>query len=397
MFRRLAFLWAIVLAGGVLVPAAVVDPKQLSDRSTNALYNLDFNIAEQGYETLTREYPDNPDYLNALASAIWLRITFDQQKLNLESFSGHVTFGTRESTDDVNPADEKRLRDTVNAAIAKADALLKKNPKDVHARYEKGVAYATLASFEGTVKRSYVSALGNAKAAKSIDQDVLKQDPGFDDARTSIGTYDYIIAALNPIVRLGLSIYGLNTSGKEAGINQLETAAANGKNTSTDAKLILSIIYSREKRYDDALRMMTQLHSQYPRNFLFELAQASTYSKMKHFDEARRVYQGVLLKIQSNKDGYQRVRTEKVYYLLGIDDINSEQFDTAVEDFSRVTAGKNAIPDEKASAHLWIGKIFDSKKDRTRALEQYNAAALLNCSADLKAEALKYKRRPFGE
>ena len=190
---------------------------------------------------------------------------------------------------------------------------------------------------------------------------------------------------------------GTGNAGKEAGINQLETAAANGKNTSTDAKLILSIIYSREKRYDDALRMMTQLHSQYPRNFLFELAQASTYSKMKHFDEARRVYQGVLLKIQSNKDGYQRVRTEKVYYLLGIDDINSEQFDTAVEDFSRVTAGKNSIPDEKASAHLWIGKIFDSKKDRTRALEQYNAAALLNCSADLKAEALKYKRRPFGE
>jgi tetratricopeptide (TPR) repeat protein len=397
MFRRFAFLSAIVLACRVYAIAGFQDPKQLYDRSTTALYNLDFNIAEQGYETLTREYPDNPDYWNALASGIWLRITFDQQKLNLESFSGHVTFGTRESTDDVSPTDEKRLRETVATAIAKADALLKKNAKDVHARYEKGVAYATLASFEGTVKRSYVSALGNAKTAKSLDQEVLKQDPSIDDARTSIGTYDYVIAALHPIVRLGLSIYGLSTAGKEAGIQQLETAAANGKNTSTDAKLILSIIYSREKRYDDALRMMKQLHSTYPRNFLFEMAEASTYGKMKRYDEARRTYLEVLAKIQTKKDGYDRVRVEKVYYLLGIDDIHKEQFDMALDDFSRVTAGKNATPDEKASAHLWIGKIFDSKKDRSHAVEQYDAAASLNCSADLKAEALKYKRRPFGE
>ena len=397
MFRRFAFLWAIVLAFSVLAPAAVVDPKELYDRSTNAMYNLDFNIARQGYETLTREHPDDPVYWNALASSIWLKITFDQQKLNLESFSGKTTFGTDESRDEVNPSDEKKLRDTVNVAIQKADALIKKNAKDVHARYEKGLAYATLASFEGTVKRSYVSALGNSKIAKSIDQDVLKQDPNFDDARTSVGTYDYVIAALPGIVRLGLSIYGLSTAGKESGIQQLETAAAKGKNTSTEAKMILAIIYSRERRYDDALRMMTQLHTTYPRNFLFEMSEASTYSKMKRYSDARNVYQQVLLKIQSKRDGYERVRTEKVYYLLGIDDIHLEQFDKAIDDFSRVTAGKNATPDEKASSHLWIGKIFDSKRDRNHAVEQYDAAVALDCNAKLKAEALEYKRRPYGD
>src|SRR6516162_7626618 len=86
MFRRVAFLWALVLASSLLAPAAVVDPKQVYDRSTTAMYNLDFSTAEQGYETLTREYPESPDYWNALASSIWLKVTFKQQKLNLESF-----------------------------------------------------------------------------------------------------------------------------------------------------------------------------------------------------------------------------------------------------------------------------------------------------------------------
>src|SRR5262249_53892708 len=129
MFRRLPFVVLIVVfACGVFVSAAAVDPKQLYDQSTDAMYNLDFNTAQRGYGTLTRDYPDNPDYWNALASSIWLKITLDQQKLNLESFSGRSTFGTKDSHEKVTPEDEKRLRDSIKIAIDKADAILKKNP-----------------------------------------------------------------------------------------------------------------------------------------------------------------------------------------------------------------------------------------------------------------------------
>jgi tetratricopeptide (TPR) repeat protein len=196
---------------------------------------------------------------------------------------------------------------------------------------------------------------------------------------------------------MGLSIFGVSTAGKEAGIRQLETAAAKGKNASTDAKMVLSVIYSREKRYDDALRMMTDLHTAYPRNFLFEMAKASTYGKMKRYDDARRTYQQVLSKIESKKDGYEHIRVGKVYFLLGIDDIHAEQFERAVDDFSRVTGGKDATPDEKGDAHMWVGKIYDSKKDRSHALEQYEAILTLDCRSELKTEAQKYKRRAWGE
>ena len=82
--------------------AVAADPQTIYQESATALYNLDFSTAQHGYETLTQDYPENPDYWNALASSVWLKIIYDQQKLNIESFSGRATFGTRESKDAVN-------------------------------------------------------------------------------------------------------------------------------------------------------------------------------------------------------------------------------------------------------------------------------------------------------
>src|SRR5438552_14154092 len=101
MFSR--YLPVVFILFGFCLPAAATDLQQLYQQSTDALYNLDFNIAQQGYETLTREYPDNPDYWNALASSVWLRILYEQEKLSIEGFSGN-SLGTKDSKDSVNAA-----------------------------------------------------------------------------------------------------------------------------------------------------------------------------------------------------------------------------------------------------------------------------------------------------
>src|SRR5262245_573075 len=284
-------------------PADLANPSRLYADSTNALYNLDFSTAQRGYEALTRSYPDNPDYWNALASSQWLKITYDQQKLNIESFSGKASFGTKESKEGVTPEEEKRLRDTVAMAMAKAQAILDKNPKDIRALYAMGIANATMASFESTVKRSYLTAHSKAKAARNFHQQVLKLDPNFDDARLSVGTYDYVIGVIPSFFRLLLAPLGVRSAGKDAGIQQLETAASKGKIASTDARMVLAVVYVREKKYDEALELINDLHGRYPRNFLFELAKGSIYGKMMKGDDAVHVYQEGLAKVQAKKDG----------------------------------------------------------------------------------------------
>src|SRR5205085_11505596 len=98
----------------------------------------------------------------------------------------------------------KRLRETIATAIAKADAMLKRNPKDVRALYAKGISNATLASFEAAAKRSYFSAGSKAKTARDLHQQVLTLDPTFDDARMSVGAYNYVLGVVPTFSRLPL-------------------------------------------------------------------------------------------------------------------------------------------------------------------------------------------------
>src|SRR5439155_17086673 len=299
MMSRCPFVCLIVLVCGLVQSADASDQKQIYGQSADALYNLDFSTAQRGYETLTRESPDNPDYWNALASSIWLKIIYDQQKLNIESFSGNSSFGTKESKDAVNPADEKRLRETLATAMSKAEALLKENPNDVRALYALGVSNATLASFEGSAKRSYLAAHSKAKTARNLHQQVLKLDPTFDDARLAVGTYDYVIGVIPAFFRFLLAPLGVRSAGKDEGIRELETAAAKGKMASTDARMVLTVVYAREKKYDQALNLINELHGKYPRNFLFELAKGSIYGKMMKGDDAVHVYEDVLAKVHA--------------------------------------------------------------------------------------------------
>src|SRR5215510_5307260 len=389
------YVWlSIMLLVGFVATAAALDPKVIYDQSTDALYNLDFNTAQHGYETLTHDYPDNPDYWNALAASIWLRIMYEQQKLNVESFSG-ISLGTKDSRDAVNPAAEKRLRDTIATAIAKCDAMLKKNPKDIRALYAKGIANATLASFEASAKRSYLSAGSKAKAARDLHQQVLEMDPTFDDARLSVGAFNYVVGVIPGFVRFLLLPLGIRSAGKELGIQQLETAAAKGKTNSTDARMMLIVVYNREKRYDDALKIVSELHMRYPRNFIFEMAKASTYGKMKRWDDAVQTYEQILAKVEGKKDGYERLAPHKVYYLLGTSNVERLQLGSAIDAFGHVAKSKDVPANDKANAYLSIGKIYDSGGQRTLALQQYDAILALDCDSNIKAQAEEFKHKPY--
>jgi tetratricopeptide (TPR) repeat protein len=188
---------------------------------------------------------------------------------------------------------------------------------------------------------------------------------------------------------------GIKSAGKDLGIKQLETAAAKGKNTSTDARMMLIVVYNREKRYDQALQMVNALHARYPRNFIFELAKGSIYGKLKRWDEAVETYQLIINKVAAKKDGYERLAPHKVYYALATSQVERFQFTAALDAFSHVTKSKEASADDKAGAHLWMGKIYDSGGQRDEALKQYNAILALDCDDDLKSQAQQYKRKPF--
>ena len=77
--------------------------------------------------------------------------------------------------------------------------------------------------------------------------------------------------------------------GRERGIQMLqETAAAGGENR-TDAMFALVLVYNRERRYDDALRVLQELRQLYPRNRLVLLEAGSTALRAGRAEQAEAV------------------------------------------------------------------------------------------------------------
>jgi tetratricopeptide (TPR) repeat protein len=390
------FLLALLTVGSLSVcPVLAADPQRTYADGVDAIYSLDFAAAEASFLTLTKDYPENPDYWNGLASSYWLRILYNQQKLNMESFSGKDSFGTSDSKDGVSPAEETQLRQTVDRAIALSDALLKKDPKNVRALYAKGASYATLATFEATIQRAWLSAARKAKTARNLHKEALSIDQNFNDARTSVGIYNYAVGSLSWGSRFLVRMVGLGGDGKEAGIRDLETAAAKGVRAAVDAKMLLIVVYGREQLYDKALKLINEVHAKYPRNFMLDMTKGSIYGKMKRWDLAGQNYRQVVEKINARKDGYERMRIEKVYYELANSEFQAQNFDEATRTFALVTAGVNATPNEKATAHLWMGRMSDSRRDRSDALKHYNAILTLQADPGIKSDAQRHIKNAF--
>jgi len=365
------------------------------DKALHGLYSLDFAEAEVMFLSLTEREPNNPRLWNFLASSIWLKVIYEQEKLNLESFSGSRLGGAR-SNDLVSDEREGRLREVLAHAISVAGAKLEVDPDNIDALYATGVAYLTLASFEATVKRSYFAANRAASRAREAHLRVLTLDPSFNDARLTIGAIDYAVGVLPSVVRMIIGVLGISGD-KEGGIKQLQYAAELGENNGTNAKMILVVVYNRERKYDESLSVLADLHSMYPRNFLLEISSAYVFQRLEDWDAAVRVYEAVLEKVDTGKDGYERLKSESVLFKIGEAHIKRRDADAAMAAFQEILEIQDSTEELQARSHLWLGKIFDTQDQRDRALSAYETVLTLDAHRDIHAEANRHVRRPFDD
>jgi tetratricopeptide (TPR) repeat protein len=385
----------LVLSGTLFAQAAPA-PKAVYDEGVSHLYNLDFAEAEKDFLSLTKADPNNPDYWNILATSYWLKILFNQQKFNMESFSQKDKFGTDDSKDTGFEAEEKQFRDAIDKAIAAADSILKKDAKNINAHYAKGVSYASLGSFEATIRRSWVAAARKAKAARDEHQQVLAMDPNYNDARAAVGIYNYAVGSLSWTAKALVWMVGLGSGDKAGGIKDIELAASKGTRAVVDSKMLLVVVYGREWQFEKARKLLDELHARFPRNFMFDMTKASLFAKEKKWDQAAQTYMQMIEKQRAKKDGYDRIRLEKLQYELANAYFQGQKFGDAIPAFEIVIKGAGATPNEKANSHLWVGRMNDTSNHRDVAIQHYNAVLALNCDPSLKSDARALLKKPFG-
>ena len=276
-----------VLLAAALPAMANPESEALRARAASHTYNLEHDLALATLRQAVAADPQDPGAYRGLASSLWLSITFRRGNMTVDDYLG------RPNKPNTNPLPTPPVdavtgfRDAIEKAIALARQRIAKNPKDADAHYQLGAAVGLRASYTATVEGSVMGAFRAAREAYDEEEQTLALQPQRKDAGLIVGTYRYIVAALSLPLRMVAYVAGFG-GGKEKGITQIEEAAAYGGDNQTEARFALILLYNREQRYDDALKVLAALRERYPRNRLLWLESGSTSLRAGRAGEAER-------------------------------------------------------------------------------------------------------------
>ncbi|MDQ5846265.1 MAG: hypothetical protein M3539_13325 [Acidobacteriota bacterium] len=345
-----------------------------------ALYNFDYDKALKDFKEMDRRYPTHPAGPQLLAARVWIKTLYESRRLQSSLYSSESFYSSGD--DKVDPKVVNEFRLLTREARRRSDARLKQNPKDVEALYWLGATEGLKASFEEAVERRHLAALRDGDDAVDHHREVLKLDPNFLDATLTIGLYEYVVGSLPLPIKVIAGVTGFRGS-KKRGLEMLERLAKEGEWANADAKTLLIVLYTREKRYQDALTHAREMIVKYPRNYLFRLEAASALvaqaegerkagnaaAAVKSEREAFAVFDD-LLRDRSVRDTVSKV-LDLVHFKYGEVLLTAGEGARAAQEFLAATKAERADPALVTMAHLYAARAFDLSGKRNEALAQY--------------------------
>jgi tetratricopeptide (TPR) repeat protein len=379
---------------------------ELRAQGSEALFNLDYDVARQKFNELSRLYPDDPTGPQMLATTLWLETLNQARRLQAAVYSTQSFYSKTEDKPD--PRLVRDFTDLTRQATRLATARLKLNPRDPQTLYVLGVIDSLKASFAATVERRFLAALRDGSRGVDRHRDVIKLDPTFHDAELTIGMYDYVVGTLPLPVKILASIAGARGS-KKRGIQMLERVAKGGNLVRDDAKVLLIAIYKREKRFPEALALSRELHQRYPRNYLFSLETADTLvsqaalerqaRKTKEADsmesEALNTLEN-LLHESSVADAAPRA-LDLIHFRYGEALLLMGQPVRAAGEFLAATTVRRADAGMVSRAHLRAAQAFDTAGKRNEALAEYRVVLSRPNIYDSHEQARRGEKKPYKE
>jgi len=385
-------------------PADNTKLDSLRKSGVEALYNLDYEQAQKDFKEIVRLYPNHPAGPQLLAARVWIKTLYESRRLQSSLYSSESFYSSGD--DKVDPKIISEFRNLTREAKRLADLRLKKNPKDVEALYWLGAEEGLKASFEEAVERRHYAALRDGNDSVNHHREVLKIDPNFIDVGITIGLYEYAVGSLPLPIKVMAGITGFRGS-KKKGLAMIERVASEGNWARDDARTLLIVLYTREKRYPEALAHARELTAKYPRNYLFRLEaadalvlQAEVERKNKNIEAAVKAEREAfamfenLLHDRSVRDTVSRA-LDLVHFKYGEVLLTAGEGDRAAKEFLSATKVERAEPTLVTMAHLYAARAFDLAGKRDDALSQYREVLTRPDIYAAHEEAKKGLRQPF--
>jgi tetratricopeptide (TPR) repeat protein len=406
LFSVVACVGALAQSGDDKKGPAAVSPRleELQEKGSEAIFNLDYDVARQRFKEMGRLYPDDPTGPQMLATTLWLETLNQARRLQSAIYSTQSFYaGTEEKPD---PRVVQDFRDLTRQATQLAKARLQRNPRDSQALYVLGATESLRAAFAATVERRFIAALTSGSSGVETQRDVLKLDPKFHDAELTIGMYDYIVGTLPLPVRMLASIAGAHGS-KKRGIETLERVAKEGQWTRDDAKVLLIAIYKKEKRFPEALALSRELQEKYPRNYLFRLetadalvSQAETGRQASKTKEAEAMESEAVSTFETMLHerpaaGAAARALDLIHFRYGEALLLMGRAERAAREFLAATTVSEADAGTISRAHLRAAQAFDLAGKRSEALAEYRVVLSRPNIYDSYDQARRGQKEPY--
>lgn len=369
-----------------------------------ALFNLDYERAHKDFRELARLFPAHPAGPQFQAAALWIETLYETRRLQASLYSSDSFYSPND--DKADPKVVEQFRVWTREAKKLAEARLKQNPKDADAHYYLGATAGLKASFEEAVERRHFAAMRDGSDAVDHHREVVRLDPNYRDAEITIGLYDYVVGTLPLAAKILVGVTGIRGSRKR-GLATIERVTREGKWARDDARTLLIVLYTRERRYAETLTLARELAAKYPRNYLFRLeaadalvAQAAIERKANHAGavasaerEAFATFEELL---HDNKVRDTAARAlDLIHFKYGEALLTAGQPDRATKEFLATTSLPGAEPGLVTMAHLFAARSLDIAGRRNEALAEYRAVLARTNVYDAHDLAKKGLKEPF--
>ena len=378
--------------------------EELRRSGLEALYNIDYDKAQRDFKEIVQLFPNHPGGYQLLAARLWIKTLYESRRLQGSLYSSESFYASGD--DKVDPKIVTEFRNLTREAKRLAEAKLKQEPKNIEALDFLANTEGLKASFEEAVERRHFAALRDGNDAVNHHREVLKLDPKYIDAQITIGLYEYVVGSLPLPVKILAGATGYRGS-KKRGLAMLEQVAKEGRWSRDDAKTVLVLLYRREKRFEDLLKITRELSAKYPRNYLLRLETADALVSLAAVKRKQNDLEGAaqaekeafatfdeLLRDRAVRDAAAR-SLDLIHFKYGEVLMEAGHHDRAAKEFLAATRVDRAEPGLITMAHLYAARSYDVAGKRDEALGQYKEVLARPNVYDAHEEAKKGLKQAF--
>jgi tetratricopeptide (TPR) repeat protein len=373
---RATRLTALVLTAAIAQGASAAANERsdaLRREGYQAIYNLEYDRADDLFRQAIAADPDDAAAWRGAAAATWQRVLFLRGTLLVDDYRGHMGPAEAGPIPPTPPALTAAFYKSLDRAVALAEKAVALRYNEAGPHCDLGAALGLAVWFGSSIEAKTWDPGRKARRAFYESQLGHRLDPTRKDVGLVVGTYRYMLSTMPKTVQMLASIIGFKGSRAE-GLRLLEAAATSPNDLQEEAQFRLVLIYTREERHSDAAAVIRDMERTHPGNRLLLLEEACALLRNRRPEEAEaRLDEGIARLKQETRP---RMPGEegRWHWRRGMARLLTGKLDEAEADLN-LALGADGVRDwVVARVRLESGKLADLRGNRVKAEQEYRAA-----------------------